>query len=85
MAIRMRVNNNLKSKCENCRCEYKNTSEMYDLQICETKFVLCKMCIDELLHKTLKADCLFNGKTKSKEDLERIRRQQKYGRQSRQK
>jgi hypothetical protein len=80
MAIKMRVNNNIESICKNCGCEFKNTAEMYDLQIVETKFVLCKFCIETLFQKTLKASCIYNAKVKTQDDLLRLRRQQKHGR-----
>lgn len=72
--IKMRVNNNTDSECEECRELYRNTPEMYDLMISGTKFTLCKNCIDTLFTKTLKAACLYNSKLKSSEDVKRIRR-----------
>lgn len=72
--IKMRVNNQSSSVCEDCNTLYKNTPEMYDLMICDEKFTLCKRCIDTLFQKTLKASCLYNGRLKSSEDMKRIRR-----------
>lgn len=72
--IKMRVNNQKDSVCEECRTPYKNTPEMYDLMICSTKYTLCKRCVDTLFQKTLKASCMYNGKLKSAEDMKRIRR-----------
>lgn len=70
--IKMRVNNQKDSACQECRTPYKNTPEMYDLMICNTKYTLCKRCVDTLFQKTLKASCMYNGKLKSAEDMARI-------------
>lgn len=72
--IKMRVNNQKGSVCQECDVLYKNTSEMYDLMICNTKYTLCKRCVDTLFQKTLKASCIYNGKLKKPEDMTRIRR-----------
>ena len=72
--IKMRVNNQVDSRCDDCKTVYKNTPEMYDLMISDVKFTLCKDCIDTLFQKTLKADCLYNSRLKSSEDMKRIHR-----------
>jgi hypothetical protein len=82
MAIKMRVNGNKKSKCENCSCEYKNTAEMYDLQIADVRFMLCKKCVETLFQKTLKASCIYNAKLKNQEDMQRLRRESKNKKQN---
>ena len=69
----MRVNQKELSKCQECGIRWKNTKEMYDIQICDSKFTLCFDCIDKIFHKVLKADCMYNSKVKSQEDLERVR------------
>lgn len=74
MAIKMRVNNDKESSCEECKVLYKNTPEMYDMVLAGQKFTLCKECIETLLNKTLKASCMYNGKVKSQEDLRRAER-----------
>lgn len=74
MAIKMRVNTNQESTCDECSCPWKNTAEMYDLMLCGTKFTLCKECIETLFNKTLKASCLYNSRLKSQEDLRRAER-----------
>lgn len=79
MSIKMRVNKDKESKCFVCKTIWQNTQEMYDLRfeskLDETRtLTLCKTCVDELFNKTLKANCLYNGRVKSKEDMERIRR-----------
>lgn len=72
--IKMRVNNQSSSACDECKVAYKNTPEMYDLMISGVKHTLCKGCVDTLFQKTLKASCLYNGRLKSSEDMKRIRR-----------
>ena len=79
MSIKMRVNKEKESECFVCKTTWLYTHEMYDLRF-ESKLVetrtltLCKSCVDELFNKTLRASCLYNGRVKSKEDMERIRR-----------
>ena len=79
MSIKMRVNKEKESECFVCKTIWQNTHEMYDLRfeskLDETRtLTLCKTCVDELFNKTLRASCLYNGRVKSKEDMERIRR-----------
>ena len=74
MAIKMRVNTNNESTCDECSCMWKNTAEMYDLMLCGERFTLCKECIETLFNKTLKASCLYNGRLKSQDDLKRAER-----------
>lgn len=79
MSIKMRVNKEKESECFVCKTIWQNTQEMYDLRfeskLDETRtLTLCKTCVDELFTKTLRASCLYNGRVKSKEDMERIRR-----------
>lgn len=75
--IKMRVNNAADSECNECGCVYNDTEEMYDLALCDVQFTLCKKCIDTLFSKTLKANCMYNGKLKRSEDLKRIERAKK--------
>lgn len=80
MAIKMRINQNKKSICDECGCVYQDTKEMYTIKICGTTFDLCSMCIDTIFKKTLKADCIYNQKLKNKEDMKRVEREiEKYG------
>ena len=79
MSIKMRVNKEKESECFVCKTIWQNTHEMYDLRfeskLDETRtLTLCKTCVDELFSKTLRASCLYNGRVKSKEDMDRIRR-----------
>lgn len=75
--IRMRVNNQTESVCEDCKTPYASTPEMYDLMIADVKFTLCKECVDALFQKTLKASCMYNSRLKSTEDMKRIRQSNK--------
>ena len=70
--VKMRVNTEKNSACEGCGIKWSNTREMYDMMICGTKFTLCFDCVDKIFHKTLSANCRYNHKTKSQEDLQRI-------------
>lgn len=75
--IKMRINNNSTSVCEECSVSWKNTPEMYDLLLCGNKVTLCKKCLDNLFQKTLKASCAYNAKVKSQEDMQRIHNYEK--------
>ena len=78
MPVRMRVNHDKESKCTLCGTTYMCTPEMHDLQFSNSKksviFTLCMECLDEIFHKTLKANCNYNSKIKNKEDMLRIRK-----------
>jgi len=73
MAIRLRVNQKETSKCQECGCKWKSTKEMYDIMVCDSKFTLCYDCKNLLFHKLLKSDCNYNNRTKSQDDMLRIR------------
>jgi hypothetical protein len=78
--IKMRVNRNEESVCEFCNDKWMNVQEMYDMMLIERKYTICKRCMSELFMRILKADCMYNGKIKSKEDLARADRyHKKYG------
>lgn len=72
--IKMRVNGNKESECNECGCPYNCTAEMYDLVLCEEQFILCSDCIEKLFQKTLKASCKYNSKVKRPDDLKRKER-----------
>lgn len=71
--IKMRINHNKDSVCDLCDSKWKNVPEMYDIMLKDQIFTVCKQCTSELFHKILKADCLYSGKTKSNEDLQRLK------------
>lgn len=72
--IKMRVNNHKDSECDFCNEKWKNVPEMYDMMLLDDIYTICKRCTQELFMKILKADCLYNGKLKSAEDIARERR-----------
>lgn len=76
MAIKMRVNDKKTSVCSECGVTYRNTKEMYDMMIVDTKFTLCFDCVEKVFQKTLRASTTYNAKLKTKDDAERIRRYQ---------
>lgn len=75
--IKMRVNANKSSICNECGTKHKDALEMYDLVLCGRQFTLCKDCVEVLFQKTLRADCMYNAKLKRPEDMKRIRRNKK--------
>lgn len=72
--IKMRINKDKETRCMNCNEKYENVEEMYDIKIENLMFNLCRSCSNTLSKKLLKADCLYNGRIKSKEDMSRIYR-----------
>lgn len=72
MAIKMRVETNKNAICCECKTKYANTKEMYEVYIVDTSFVLCAKCLDVIFSKCLKAQCNYNGRVKSQEDMKRI-------------
>lgn len=77
MAIKMRVNTDKNSFCEECGKTWNYTAEMYDLFIFGKVHQICRKCSDVLFQKTLKAGCIYNSKVKQKEDLKRAERERK--------
>ena len=74
--IKMRINKKKESKCDECNTQYIDTLEMYDIMLVDSLHTICYDCANELFHKLLKADCLYNGKLKDKED--QVRRNRYY-------
>lgn len=75
--IKMRVNDDKNSICNFCSEKWKNVPEMYDISLVGNIFTICKSCSDELFQKILKADCMYSGKIKSDEDMQRVRNYEK--------
>ena len=73
--IKMRINKNEKSECENCGVNWEYTSAMYDLMLVGSVHTICRQCSQELFQKLLKAECMQNAKIKSNEDIKRIQRE----------
>lgn len=80
MAVKMRIEKEKDLVCNTCGIKWENTPEMYTIGFKDeingiTRCVtLCKDCCDELFRKTLRASCGYNERVKTKEDLERIKR-----------
>lgn len=79
MAIKMRVNNDTSSCCDECGVLWKNCAEMYDLFVFGEIHRICRQCSEKLFQKTLKASCSYNAKVKQKEDLKRAERERLFG------
>jgi hypothetical protein len=47
---------------------------MFELKIGPTTLVLCDSCNEVILQKALKANCIVNGRLKTKNDLKVIRK-----------
>lgn len=73
--IKMRVNGDSSSRCDECGATWRNTAEMYDLFIFGEVHTICHKCSETLFSKTLKASCMYNAKVKRKEDFERAERE----------
>lgn len=73
MAIKMRINTDKQSVCEECKTKWSCTPEMYDVLITNKKITLCKKCSDVVFQKLLKISCMYNSRLKSNSDMERIR------------
>lgn len=72
--MKMRVNNHKDSVCDFCNEKWKDVPEMYDMMLMGNIYTICKACTQEMFMKILKADCLYNGKLKSAEDIARKNR-----------
>lgn len=72
--IKMRVNKSKQSVCDECGTEFMDTLEMYDIMFVSEMYTVCYDCANTLFHKLLKADCLYNGKLKDKDDQIRSNR-----------
>ena len=70
--IKMRINQNEESICEECGVHWNYTSCMYDIMLIDTKHTICSICADTLFSKLLKAQCMQNAKIKNQQDLKRI-------------
>ena len=75
--FRMKVNENRNSICEECKCEWKNTKEMYDVQIFGQKHTVCKECLEDIMLKILRMDVKYSAKLKSQADLKRAENSRK--------
>ena len=72
--IKMRSNTNEESCCCNCGEKAKEVLNMFDLCIGDQIFTICDRCNNQILFKSLKAECMKNGRTKSSRDMAVIRK-----------
>ena len=80
MAIKMRNSKNNNAVCCECGETRKQVLDMFDVCIGGNIFTICDVCNDELLRKTLSAECYKNGRVKTQQDIAIInRRKQKTG------
>lgn len=71
-SVKIRINHNQQAQCSICDTEWKNTGEMYDMKIGkQSPFTLCRTCMNELFDATLKAECMYNSRLKSQDDIKR--------------
>ena len=74
MAIRMRNNKDQNSRCCECGDHRSDVLDMFDLCIGGTILTFCDRCNEEVLHKTLSAECAKNGRVKTQQDLAVMRK-----------
>lgn len=74
MAIKMRHNNSLDAKCDECGDTQNQVLNMFDVCIAGNVFTLCDRCNLALFNKTLHAECYKNGRTKTPQDMAIIRK-----------
>lgn len=79
MAIKMRNNKDMDSVCCNCGDTRRDTLEMFDLCIGKTIVTFCDVCNEQILDKTLKAECNKNARVKSAEDMRVLRKRSARG------
>lgn len=68
MAIKMRNNTKSDAVCCECKETQKEVLNMFDLCIGGQIFTICDRCNEEILNKTLVAECHKNGRVKTQQD-----------------
>lgn len=74
MAIKMRHNNDPEATCCECWETASEVLNMFDICLGGEVFTICDRCNEELLIKTLRAECFKNGRVKSPHDMAIIRK-----------
>lgn len=74
MAIKMRNNKDPNSVCCECGDHRKNVLDMFDLLIGGQIITICDVCNEQILDKTLKAECNKNGRVKTPHDMAVMRK-----------
>lgn len=77
MAIKMRNNTDTNSICCECNEKRNEVLDMFDICIGGKTFTICDRCNGVLFSKTLKAECMKNGRLKSSHDISIIHRRAK--------
>lgn len=70
--IKMRVNQDKDAVCKICLAKSNEVLNMFDLKLGDVRITICDECNEELLRKTLNAECFKNGRVKSREDIAMI-------------
>ena len=74
MAIKMRNNKELDSICCECGHHRSDVLDMFDLCVGGNVFTICDECNEQILFKTLKAECAKNGRVKTQHDMAVMRK-----------
>lgn len=78
MAIKMRTIRDPDIICKICGNSKKQSLEMFEIMFTDkARIILCDICNEQLLHKTLKASCNVNNRLKSKSDINIIKKRNK--------
>lgn len=77
MAIRARNNNNSEAVCCECKKGQSQVLNMFDFCIGGHVFTICDECNEEILVKSLKAECYKNSRLKSQQDMKIIQNRKK--------
>lgn len=77
MPIKMRHNNKEDAMCCECGAGQNDSIDMFDICIGGDIHTLCDLCNEQVLNKTLHAECYKNGRVKSSKDMrvKRIRKE----------
>lgn len=74
--VRMRkVKESEHKKCICCGKKQSETAQMYEINVGSITFPICRICNEELFHKTLSASCEFNSRMKSQKEITLINKE----------
>lgn len=77
VAIKMRNNEKPDAVCCECGETQKQVLNMFDLCIGGTIFTICDVCNEKIFSKCLRAECMKNGRVKTKEDIHIINKRKR--------
>ena len=69
MAIKMRVNEKRDAVCCECGETQDKVLNMFDICIGGVLHTICDVCNETLFSKSLRAECMKNGRLKSQRDI----------------